>query len=334
MNISVLGGGTWGLTLADLLDNGKNTIKVWEISKDNIEMIKKRKGHKRLPNLVLSDRIEIMNNINESVSNAEIILVAVPTRFVRETFDRIKDLNLSDKIIVICSKGIETESLMLLTDIVMNVLGDSIKQNLVVLSGPSHSEEVSNHLPTTIVVSGYDSDAMVKIQKLFIRPYFRVYTQEDVRGVEIGGAIKNIVAIAAGASDGLGFGDNTKAALITRGLTEITRLGLVLGARQETFSGLAGLGDLVVTCTSKHSRNWKFGNLLAKGSTIEEALNQIGMEVEGYYTTEAVYKLSQDNSVYMPITEEVYKVLYESKNIKQAVSDLMAKEPKPESVNF
>jgi len=334
MNITVLGGGTWGLTLADLLYLKNNRIKIWEISKENIENILSRRGHPRLPALKLSDEIEITDNIEESIEESDIILIVVPARFVRETLNRIKNLDLSYKTFVICSKGIEEDSLMLLTDVAIDVLGEAVKKHLTVLSGPSHAEEVSKKLPTTVVVSGYDISTMKRVQELFITPYFRVYTQKDIKGVEIGASVKNVIAIAAGASDGFGFGDNTKAALITRGLTEIARLGLVMDAKQETFSGLAGLGDLVVTCNSKYSRNWTFGNLLAKGYSIEKALNEINMIVEGYYTVKAAYQLSKKFSVYMPITEEVYKVLYESKNPKQAVVDLMTREPKPENINF
>lgn len=334
MNITVLGGGTWGLTIADLLYQKRNRIKVWEVSKENIENILRTKGHPRLPNLRLSDEIEVTNDIEESIQDAGIILIVVPARFVRETLNRIKNCDLSNKIFVICSKGIEEDTLMLLSDVAIDVLGNSIIKNLAVLSGPSHSEEVSKKLPTTVVVSGYDDEVMKKVQELFITPYFRVYTQKDLKGVEIGGSVKNVIAIAAGASDGLGFGDNTKAALITRGLTEITRFGLAMGAKQETFSGLAGLGDLVVTCNSKYSRNWTFGNLLAKGYSIEKALEEINMVVEGYYTVKAAYNLSKKYSVYMPITEEVYRVLYEKKNPQKAVIDLMKREPKPENVYF
>jgi glycerol-3-phosphate dehydrogenase (NAD(P)+) len=253
------------------------------------------------------------------------VILAVPTKAIREVLGKVRTVQNSPLTIAHVSKGIEPDSLLRISELIKEEMPRELLKAVVVLSGPSHAEEVSRRHPTTVTVSSEDMSAAEEIQDLFINHNFRVYTNPDVIGVEIGGALKNIIALAAGITDGLGYGDNAKAALITRGLAEIARLGTKMGANPLTFSGLAGIGDLIVTCTSVHSRNWRAGNLLGKGNNLEEVLDNMGMVVEGVRTTKAAYQLAQKYNVSMPITYALYDVLFNGKNAKDAVDVLMAR---------
>ncbi len=326
--IAVLGAGSWGMTLAILLAERHN-VKIWEFDKEQCEKLNKdRENKKFLPGIKIPDSIFISNNIEEVISDSNIVFFAVPSHIVRSLAARVKDL-IKDKIIVNVAKGIDTDTLERLSEVIRK---ESNTDKVVVLSGPSHAEEVSRKIPTTVVISAIKESNidLEYLQKVIMTDRFRVYTNDDIIGVELGGALKNIIAIASGISDGLGYGSNTKAALMTRGLAEIERLGIKLGAKRETFAGLTGMGDLITTCISKFSRNRFVGEELGKGKKLKEILNNMIMVAEGVKTTLAAYKLSRKYEVVMPITEEVYKILYEDKDAKESVTTLMLRSPKPE----
>ncbi len=327
-NISVLGAGSWGMTLAILLSERHN-IKVWEFDKEQCELLNKERENKKfLPGIKIPDSIYITNNINDAIADSEIILLAVPSHIVKGLTKDIGN-KISDRIIINVAKGIETETLQRLSEIIYE---NTKNKQIYVLSGPSHAEEVSRHVPTTVVIASIENDLekLKYLQKIIMTESFRVYTNDDIIGVELGGALKNIIAIASGISDGLGFGSNTKAALMTRGLAEIQRLGLKLGAKRETFSGLAGMGDLITTCISKFSRNRFVGEELGKGKTMDEILSNMVMVAEGVNTTKAAYKLSQQLNIEMPITAEIYNILFNRKDALESVKSLMQRPPKPE----
>ena len=327
MDVAVLGAGSWGTTLAIHLANKDEGVGLWEVSGEAAEVLsKKRENTKFLPSIQIPEKLLISSSLEEVLKNAEVIVVAVPSHCVREVVrkvGRIKPKN----IILSASKGIEEGSLKRMSEVIREELPES---KVCVLSGPSHAEEVSRNIPTTVVVSSVDTDAGKDMQKLFLTGSFRVYTNSDMIGVELGGALKNIIAIATGISDGLGFGDNTKAAILTRGLAEITRLGVAMGANPATFAGLTGMGDLVTTCISRYSRNRKLGELIAKGKSPDEALSVIGQVAEGVRTTKCAYELAGIHSVDVPITEQVHAVLFEGKDSRSAASDLMVRTPRPE----
>lgn len=324
--VAVLGAGSWGTALALVLaENGCN-VTLWSRSPEQSREINDMHSNEKfLPGVKLHPNVKGTSNIGQAVSGKEAIVLAVPSHAVREISEQIRPYIDDTILIVQTAKGLETGSLKRLSQVIGETLGESFQQSVVVLSGPSHAEEVSAQCPTTIVVASHRLDMAEKAQDLFINSYFRVYTNPDMVGVEIGGALKNIIALGAGLSDGLGYGDNAKAALITRGLAEIGRLGMAMGASPLTFSGLAGVGDLIVTCTSRHSRNWRAGHLLGKGQPLEQVLENMGMVVEGVRTTKAAYCLSQQHGVDMPITKELYRVLFEQKPPKAAVEDLMGR---------
>ncbi len=324
--IAVLGAGSWGCTLGIHLFKKGYEIRLWDIA-PQVELLKKKRECLKIPGLVIPPEVEITSRMEEAVREARIIMVVLPSQVVRETLRKLRELPPAS-IIVIASKGIENETLMTMSEVVFDVLGE--KQS-VVISGPSHAEEVCRHIPTTIVSSSANEKKREEVQQLLMTETLRVYTNPDVRGVELGGALKNIIAIAAGISDGLGFGDNTKAALLTRGLAEITRLGVAGGARPLTFAGLSGMGDLITTCISRYSRNRNLGEAIGKGKGLEEALQDIGMVVEGVPTTKSAHDLAKRFKVEMPITEEIYQVLFERKDPCRAVTDLMLREAKPEA---
>ncbi len=330
-NISILGGGSWGLTLAVLLYEKGFNISVWEFNKEKYESLKKNRGIKFLPYLKLPEKIEITNEINEATKGKDLIVTAVPSSAIRATVQRIPNQNISNSTVLVnVAKGIEIGTFKRLSEVLNDVLYERIGNNIAVISGPSHAEEVSRKIPTSVVVSSLNKELMMIIQRVFNTHFFRIYTQDDIIGVELGGALKNTIALAAGIADGLGIGDNGKAALITRGLAEIRRMGVSLGARPLTFSGLSGLGDLVVTCISKYSRNRNFGEKLAKGIPFRQALKEIEMVVEGIPTTKAVYELSRKKDISMPITEQVYNVLFNNKDPKETVNELMGRQLKSE----
>jgi glycerol-3-phosphate dehydrogenase (NAD(P)+) len=324
--ITVLGAGSWGTALAIVLaDNGHN-VKLWGHRPQLINEINEtRRNEKYLPGVVLPEKIEGFSDLKQSLAGARTVVLAVPTKAIRGVLSDISKV-INDAIIIVhVSKGIEPDSLLRISEIIEEEMPSQLLKDVVVLSGPSHAEEVSQRHITTVTSSSKNMAAAEYIQDLFINQHFRVYTNPDIIGVEIGGALKNIIALAAGITDGLGYGDNAKAALITRGLAEIARLGSKMGGNPLTFSGLTGIGDLIVTCTSVHSRNWRAGNLLGKGQKLEEVLENMGMVVEGVRTTKAAYQLARKYNVKMPITEALYDVLFNGKEPKIAVDSLMAR---------
>ncbi|MCX7017305.1 MAG: NAD(P)-dependent glycerol-3-phosphate dehydrogenase [Candidatus Sumerlaeota bacterium] len=289
-------------------------------------------AHPKLPDLDVPDGLPMLDDLARA-SRADALVIVVASHAARIVFRQLKELgaDLSRKTFIICAKGIEPDTLKTMTEVAEEVLGESIRPRLGVLSGPSHAEEVSVGMPTTVVAASANAETAQRIQSIFFTPRFRVYTHDDVLGVELGGSLKNIIAIAAGICDGLGFGDNSRAALITRGLAEMTRLGVAMGAHAATFSGLAGMGDLIVTAGSRHSRNHNFGAMIAHGLTAEQAQREIGMVVEGINTCASAVRLAMKHKVEMPITRQVYAVLYERKPPRQAAQDLMLRDPKAET---
>ncbi|MDP4083890.1 MAG: NAD(P)H-dependent glycerol-3-phosphate dehydrogenase [Bacillota bacterium] len=324
--IAILGAGSWGTALAMVLADNGHEVRLWSHNEYQVEEINQIHTNKKyLPGILLPKTIIGYFSLEETIEAIENIIIAVPTKAIREVVRNICDIATFPLTIVHVSKGIEPDTLLRISEMIEDEMTPKLLKDVVVLSGPSHAEEVSLRHPTTVTVSSKNMNAALEIQDLFINQNFRVYTNPDIIGVEIGGALKNIIALAAGITDGLGYGDNAKAALITRGLAEIARLGTRMGANPLTFSGLAGIGDLIVTCTSVHSRNWRAGNLLGKGQTLEEVLDNMGMVVEGVRTTKAAYQLAEKYQVSMPITSVLYNVLFNGGNAKDAVDTLMAR---------
>ncbi|MRX71011.1 NAD(P)H-dependent glycerol-3-phosphate dehydrogenase [Bacillus lacus] len=324
--ITVLGAGSWGTALAMVLADNGHDVRLWAHRHELIEEINKNKRNERyLPGIELPANITGFSGIHEALEGIQYVVLAVPTKAIREVLHQAQTSLQQSVTIIHVSKGIEPDSLLRISEIIRDSMPKEKLNDVVVLSGPSHAEEVSLRQPTTLTASSENMNAAEKVQDLFMNHHFRVYTNPDVIGVEIGGALKNIIALAAGITDGLGYGDNAKAALITRGLTEIARLGSAMGANPLTFSGLTGIGDLIVTCTSVHSRNWRAGNLLGKGHKLDEVLENMGMVVEGVRTTKAAYQLSEKYEVKMPITAALYDVLFHQKPPKEAVDVLMAR---------
>ncbi|WFD09132.1 NAD(P)H-dependent glycerol-3-phosphate dehydrogenase [Tepidibacter hydrothermalis] len=319
--ICVLGAGSWGSALAILLSKKGYPVSLYMRNKDQYEsMTKTRENIKYLPGVIMPNNIEMTTDLKEAVDEAKIIVLGVASQGVRGLLKSIKDYVKDDQIIVNVAKGFEKGTNLRISEVVKQEIPNN---HYVILSGPSHAEEVSKDMPTTVAVACEDMNIAEYVQDTFTNPKFRVYTNPDVIGVELGGALKNIIAFGAGICDGLGYGDNTKAALMTRGIREIGRLGMAMGASSSTFSGLSGIGDLIVTCTSMHSRNRRAGILIGKGKSLDETLDEIKMVVEGILTTEAAYKLSKEYNVDMPITNEIYKVLYGDNEVKESVINLM-----------
>lgn len=330
-NVTVIGDGGWGTTLALLLNKNGARVKLWGVFPEYIELMKSKKENvKFLPGIKLPPDISLTTDISEAVSGADMLILAVPSQHMRDVAARIESFGTGfmDKIFVSGSKGIENGTLMRMSEVVRDVLG-SVK--IGVLSGPTISYEVARGLPTTVVAASEDKDAAREIQDLFMADNFRVYTNTDVIGVELGGSLKNVIAIAAGISDGLGFGVNTKSGLLVRGMVEIARLGVAMGARQETFYGISGLGDLVTTCVSSHGRNRWFGEEIGKGKKPQEILKTTEMVVEGAGTSKSCHELCRKYGAEMPITEQIYSVIYEGKDPKTAVRELMTRERKAEA---
>jgi glycerol-3-phosphate dehydrogenase (NAD(P)+) len=327
-SIGVLGGGSWGTALAILLANKSYNVDIWVRNKEqSLEMDNTRENKRYLPNVKFPDGLNVLSDLEKTIYKKDVILLAVPTHGVREALSNAKDLINKDQIIVNVAKGIENDSLLRISQIVKEILPEN---KYAILSGPSHAEEVAINIPTTVVSASDDMKIANYIQDLFITPTFRVYTNPDVIGVELGGALKNIIALGAGISDGLNYGDNTKAALMTRGIFEMSRLGEKLGANPNTFSGLAGIGDLIVTCTSMHSRNRRAGILIGQGKSMDESIKEVGMVVEGIKTTKSAYILAKEYNVNLPITSEIYNVLYKNANAKESVDRLMQRDKKHE----
>lgn len=330
-NVTVLGAGSWGTALAIVLaENGHNTL-LWTHRADQAAEINDEHTNKKyLPNTELPANLVATSSLEDVARHAKTIVVAVPTKAIREVCGNLNDLMTEPALFVHVSKGIEPDSLLRISELMRESLRVDLIEEIVVLSGPSHAEEVVLQHPTTVTAACANLAAAEKVQDLFMSQYFRVYTNDDVIGVEIGGALKNVIALAAGITDGLNYGDNAKAALITRGLAEITRLGVKMGGNPFTFAGLTGMGDLIVTCTSVHSRNWRAGNMLGKGMSLEQVLDEMGMVVEGVRTTKAAHQLAQKYDVAMPITSALYEVLFTDKEPKQAVDQLMIRMKKSE----
>ena len=327
--IAVIGAGSWGIALAQLLAHNKHEVTVWSILEDEINMLKEKHEHvDKLPGVKLDDSISYTTDLKEAIEGKKVIVLAVPSPFTRSTAAKMKEFVTDDQIIVNVAKGIEEATLMTLSQVVE----DEIKNATVcVLSGPSHAEEVGRGLPTTVVVGAKKKEDAQFLQNVFMSEVFRVYISPDILGIELGAALKNVVALAAGIADGLGFGDNTKAALITRGITEIARLGTAMGGKFETFCGLTGIGDLIVTCASMHSRNRRAGILIGQGKTYEEAMDEVKMVVEGVYSAKAALELARQYDVDMPIVQGVNEILFEGKSVGDGIKELMAREKRNEN---
>ena len=326
--IGMIGAGSWGTALTWLLTNNGHQVTVWSALADEITMLQeKHEQTSKLPGVILDDSVVFTTDLKAAVEGMDLLVLAVPSPFTRSTAHQLKVVAAQGQIIVNVAKGVEENTLMTLSQIIEEEVPQA---EVAVLSGPSHAEEVGKGIPTTIVVGSKKKEIAEKIQSIFMNPVFRVYTSPDVLGIELGAALKNVVALAAGVADGLGYGDNTKAALITRGITEIARLGTAMGGRRETFFGLSGIGDLIVTCASMHSRNRRAGILIGKGYTMEEAMNEVKMVVEGVYSAKAALGLAHKYETSMPIIEQVNLVLFGGKSAKEAVADLMLRDKKVE----
>lgn len=330
--VGVIGAGSWGIALTKLLHTNGNEVTVWSIVEDEINMLREKHEHvDKLPGVKLSEDIIFTTDLKETAADKEVLVLAVPSVFTRSTAKSMASFVQEGQIIVCVAKGIEENTLMTITDVVKQEIP---KADVAVMCGPSHAEEVGIGLPTTVVAGAESRETAEKIQDLFMNEVFRVYTSPDMLGMELGGSLKNVIALAAGMADGLGYGDNTKAALITRGISEISGLASAMGAKMETLYGLTGIGDLIVTCASRHSRNRKAGMLIGQGYTMEEATKEVHMVVEGIYSAKAALALAKKYQVTLPIIEEVNQVLFENKPVQEAVKELMVREKRTEHTNI
>lgn len=328
MKIAVIGSGSWGTAMAVMLASRGHEIFLWSwIQEETDRLARDRENKEFLPNIKFPDTIYCTHNMRECTENAELIITAAPSPATRTTAKQLAPFAAEGQKIVNISKGLEEGTLLRLSEVYKEEIPQAV---ISVMSGPSHAEEVSRGLPTTNVVASDSIETAKTIQDIFMGDMFRVYTSTDIAGVELGGALKNVIALCAGISDGLGYGDNTKAALMTRGLAEIARLGTAMGAKQETFMGLSGVGDLIVTCTSMHSRNRRAGILLGEGKTLQETLDAVHMVVEGVNTATAAYELAEKYNVTMPIVTEAYNILFNGTNAREAVLNLMTREKREE----
>lgn len=324
--VSVIVAGSWGTAIASVLAENQLDVTLWSRNQKQVDEINEEHRNSRfLGDVKLSERIRATASMEEALNGTQAVIVVAPSASMREIASQMRPFLQKETLLVHATKGFEAASLRRMSAVLAEELPQYDPSAIVVLSGPSHAEEVIKQSPTTVVVASENAQAAEKAQDLLINSYFRVYTNPDVVGVEVGGALKNIIALGAGLSDGLGYGDNAKAALLTRGLAEISRLGTAMGGNPLTFAGLAGIGDLVVTCTSKHSRNWRAGYMLAQGEPLDTVLQRMGMVVEGVKTTQAAYTLSRQYGITMPIADELYAVLFEGKSPKAAVEDLMGR---------
>ncbi len=331
--VTVLGAGAWGIVLAAHLERHGHCVTAWDFSEDVVNNLLSTHNHPNLPDFRIPESIKITNNLESAMCDQkpDCVVVVVPSHGVRDLAERCKQYDSdAQPPWVLCTKGIEENSLLTMDGVVRDVCGQDWRERLAILSGPSFAAEVALEHPTTVCVASEDALVAYYIQTLFMSSRLRVYTQTDVLGVELGGSLKNVIAIAAGVCDGMQLGDNARAALITRGLAEIVRLGVAMGANAATFSGLAGMGDLVLTCGGKLSRNHQFGELLAEGFTCDQALKKIGMVVEGMRTANSVHALAEKHKVEMPICQEIYNTIYRDKNPGQALGDLMGRQARPE----
>jgi glycerol-3-phosphate dehydrogenase (NAD(P)+) len=332
LRAGVLGAGGWGTALGLLLHRNGHEVVLWEYQHDLADRLKAtRENSDFLPGVVLPEGIGVTTDLETAVGGKDLIVMALPSHTVRQTAKAISLVPVHDALFVSGTKGIENHTLLRMSELLLETVPDLRPERIVVLSGPSHAEEVARSIPTVVTAASTDPKASRKAQEAFMNPSFRVYTSGDIVGVELGGAFKNVIAVAAGISDGVGFGDNTKAALITRGIVEMTRLGGAMGANPSTFAGLSGLGDLVVTCWSRHSRNRYAGEQIGSGVKLPDLLKTMKMVAEGIRTTQSVFDLSRKFNVATPISAEVYRILFEDKDPKQAVVDLMTRDKKAEA---
>lgn len=325
-NVAIIGSGSWGMALAICLANNGNNVKVWSFCEEERDLINNEKKCKFLPEAQIPENIECTTSFEEAIKGSDFILHVTPSKFTRETFNKYKQY-VGNTPVIICSKGFEKDTLQTLDEVIKDELPDA---KVGVLTGPSHAEEVALGVPTVLVVASEHEEIFEMIQDAFMSNKMRIYTSKDVKGLELGGALKNIIAFCAGVAAGIGLGDNSFAALVTRGLGEISRLGVALGGKQETFYGLSGLGDLIVTCLSEHSRNRKAGKLIGQGKTLEEAKKEVGMVIESIDNIDVAYELGKRNNIYMPIIETVYNVIYNGLEPEKAVEELMTKSKKSE----
>jgi glycerol-3-phosphate dehydrogenase (NAD(P)+) len=331
--IGIIGAGSWGIALAYLLSKNGHKVVVWSRSESTVEKLRAYHGNEdKLPGVILDDSVEFTSDMENAVADKDLLVIVVPSAHMRETVQKmapyIKPSEEHKQIIVNCTKGIEEETLMVMSDVILDEIPGS---QVCVLSGPSHAEEVGKGMPTTIVVGAFDKETARYVQNIFMNNFFRVYISPDMLGIEIGAALKNVIALAAGMADGYGLGDNAKAALITRGIAEIGRLGMAMGGKFETFSGLSGIGDLIVTCASMHSRNRRAGILIGQGKSMQEAMDEVKMVVEGVYSAKAALELARRYDVEMPIVETVNEILFEGKAPQDAINDLMLRDKKIEN---
>ncbi|HYR68671.1 MAG TPA: NAD(P)H-dependent glycerol-3-phosphate dehydrogenase [Candidatus Dormibacteraeota bacterium] len=336
MKIGVIGGGGWGTALSIVLENRGHAVRLWVFEADLAEQMRRTRLNDRfLPDVRIPDAIEITSSLPEAAADAEVLLLVTPSHALRATATRLvaeaeQSLN-GVEWVTVATKGLETKTLRRMSEVLAETLPKKLGERVVVLAGPSHAEEVARRVPTLIVAASESAPLAAKTQETFSTDWLRIYTNDDLVGVEIGVALKNVIAIASGIADGLGFGDSTRAALMTRGLAEISRLGEVLGARRETFAGLAGMGDLIATATSRHSRNRRLGEAIGRGATLKEALASSPMVVEGVGTAEAAVSLARRHGVELPIVEQVHSILYEGKSAKTAMRELLTRDLKPET---
>lgn len=331
MKITILGAGSWGTTLALVLIGNGHDVQLWTYKEEQAALMQeKHENHQFLPGIFLPPQLQIVTDIESACSKRNMIVAAVPSQFLRSVIKRIAHLDLTHTIICNVAKGIENTTYMTMSEVMLDVLEHEKKDNLAILSGPSHAEEVSRQIPTAVVAASFKEKTAKVVQDAFLTPYFRVYLNDDIRGVELGGALKNVIAVAAGISDGAGFGDNTKAAIMTRGIYEITRLGVKLGAQPRTFAGLSGVGDLIVTCMSRHSRNRYVGEQVGKGRKLDDVLKEMVMVAEGVATAKSALELEKKYKVELPIITEVHRVLFEGKDARKATQDLMTRDTKGE----
>ncbi|TMN20690.1 NAD(P)H-dependent glycerol-3-phosphate dehydrogenase [Lentibacillus cibarius] len=328
--VAVLGAGSWGTALSIVLADNGHDVRLWTHRKQQADEINTTNTNKRYLQVNLPQQIQAFDELEKAIDDVSAIVIVVPTKAIREVCSELNEKLRHQPTLIHATKGIEPESLKRVSQLISEEMSTYNYEDIVVLSGPSHAEEVGKRLPTTVTVSSVNEQNATFTQDLFINESFRVYTSTDMVGIELGGALKNIIALGAGISDGLGYGDNAKAALITRGLAEITRLGVSLGASPLTFLGLPGVGDLIVTCTSSHSRNWRAGNLLGKGHKLDDVLEQMGMAVEGVRTTKAANQFAREQQIEMPITNGLHQVLFNDKKPRDVVDQLMNRSKREE----
>lgn len=325
--ISVIGSGSWGVALAILLNSNGHKVKLWSYNPEEARMINEDKKCKFLPNITIPEGLECYTQLEDALKDTSIVLIVTPSNAIRTTLNNMIPFVTENQVFVLCSKGMEKDTQKVYTEVIKEIYPNN---KVSALSGPSHAEEVSEHIPTAVVISSEDDALSEHLQGVFMNPKFRVYINDDLLGVEMGGSLKNIIALACGIANGLGYGDNTVAALITRGIVEISRLGVEAGAKRQTFYGLTGVGDLFVTCSSMHSRNRRAGILIGQGKSVEEAVKEVGMVVEGINAVEGAYILAQKHSVSTPIINEMYDIIHKGKTPEEATQNLMSRGKKTE----